>query len=175
MVQDSAASTRRVRQRSPRRGGGRGAILLEVVIALGLFAMAAVFVLDGLNASVRGVRLAQLEATATDLSVTIDSYLRMGGLPLVTSGPEAFTEPIDDQWSWQVVVNDAPDQQLLPQLKQVEIIIRREVDGFTHRTNRLIWESPLALEGAGGLSVDDLGIGDVTGALPALPGLGGGP
>ena len=51
-------------------GGSRGIILLEVILALTLFALAAGVAFQGLHACYSSVERARVKATAADLAVT---------------------------------------------------------------------------------------------------------
>jgi len=144
----------------------RGAILLEVVLALSLFFMTATFVLTGLNAAIRSVSQAKLEAQGADLAVTVLSQVQMGLYDLVDTGPEAFDQEDLEAWTWQIVVGDLQDRQDLPQLKQVEVIIIHET-GYTRRLAYFLWDNPAEAEAAEALE-------GLEGADPSQQGLPGG-
>ena len=127
-----------------RRSNRRGMILLELVIGLSLFAVASIFVLDGLTASVRGVDTARMEADAADLCVTVFSEIQMGQVEMVDSGPNAFEDEQLADWTWEVVVVQQEDLADVPQLKQVEVIIARTESEYKHRVAKLLWEDPNA-------------------------------
>ncbi len=143
-----------------------GSVLLEVVLAIALFFMTATFVMSALNGSLSAVRTAQLEADAADLSITVLSEVQLGLIPLTSDGPVAIELKGYEGWSWQLVVNDASETAELADLKQIEIVIQHETEGFTHRTSHLIWNDPnrgLPTEDG----ADDL---DLLGELGGLPG-----
>ncbi len=155
------------------RGRRRGAILLEVVVGLSLVVVAAVFILDGLNTSLRSTRRASLEATAADLQVTITSFLQMGVVEMVNDGPRAFEDPlpidhvIDPNWTWELVVSElstesAVPPEMAPDLRQVQVVIRHEEEDYVLRSTRLMRVPPLEEEEEG--ADDDLGLPD---GLPA--------
>lgn len=125
----------------------RGAVLLEVVLALTIFVVAAAVILNALSASVRGVRQLDLDATASDLAVTVLSRLEIGDLPAQSSGPSPFDEPDRADWTWQVVVNSSGGSSELSSssgaagISQVEIVIRNESQGVVRRLGGSIFEN----------------------------------
>lgn len=139
-----AFATRRSASRASRR---RGAVLLEVVLALTIFVVAAAVIFNGLSASVRGVRQLELDATASDLAVTVLSRLEIGDLPPQSAGPSPFEEPDRADWTWQVVVNSSGGGGELSSnsgagLSQIEIIIRNEGQGIVRRLGGTIFDNP---------------------------------
>lgn len=104
----------------------RGAILFEVILAVVLFAAAAVIISGGLNASMRSVDRLKLNAQAVNLGVSVLSELQMGLRSLETAGPENFDPPFDE-WSWEI--NSTPLQTESAEdtpANKVEIIIRHD-------------------------------------------------
>lgn len=126
--------------RSHRRRAG--SVLLEVVIAASLFFIAGIFVMDGLNSAIRGVSTIKLEAEAMDLAVTTFSEVQMGLTPLQSVGPVGVAFSGAEGWTYELVVSGLEDALDMPQLKKLEIIVRNEEKGFTHRTTHLVWDNP---------------------------------
>ena len=120
----------------------RGLALLEVLLALGVFIVAAVFVLDSLSGALRGVRTAQLEADAADIAVTITSQMQIGQLERVNAGPVAVEMPGYEQWTWQAAFEGLEDRLDLPQLKKLTLTVRSEADGFEHSVTQFVWDNP---------------------------------
>ncbi len=80
----------------------QGAVLLEVVLALGLFVAAAAVVSASLNASLESVDRLRLNLHAVNLAVSVLSELQLGTRAVETgSGPQPF-EPPFEQWGWEV-------------------------------------------------------------------------
>jgi len=114
------------------RARARGVVLLEVVLAVALFALAAGVVGGGLSGSLRTARRLEAEATAADLAVTVVSWLDLGLLPLEDAGPEAFEDEDRLGWTWQVMTGPADDAAEIDDgLVRVEITVRnRETGGL---------------------------------------------
>ncbi len=118
----------------------QAAALLEVVLALGLFFMTAMFVMDGLNSSLKAVQEAKLEADAADLAVSVFSHVQLGLLDVANQGPTPFDEELYPGWTWQLEVGgveELPDQ---TRLKRVELILRNESSRLVHRTTQWIFD-----------------------------------
>jgi type II secretory pathway component PulJ len=92
---DGAHTRRRAR---PRRGGG---ILLELLLAIGIFAAAALFTLSALRSAFDGVRRAELRARALDLAVSRLAELDAG---LVSVGDLGDERPRTDGLIVQIEV-----------------------------------------------------------------------
>jgi hypothetical protein len=104
-------------------------VLLEVVLAMAIFFAAALVILAGLSASVRGLQRVQLEAQAQDLAVSLLSEVEMGLVPLTSDGPTDYDEPELAGWSWEVAVEPYEEPQIgleLPEFRRVEVIVRHE-------------------------------------------------
>jgi len=101
-------------------------VLFEVILAVVLFAAAALIISGGLNASMRSVERLKLNAQAVNLGVSVLSELQMGLRSPETAGPENFDPPFDE-WTWEI--SSTPLQtdsaEGTPSSK-VEIIIRHE-------------------------------------------------
>lgn len=92
---DGAHTRRRARRR---RDGG---ILLELLLAIGIFAAAALFTLSALRSALDGVRRAELRARALDLAVSRLAELEAG---LVSTGELGDERPRPDGLVVQVEV-----------------------------------------------------------------------
>jgi type II secretion system protein I len=135
---------------NPLAAGGRrrGIALLEVVLAMAIFFAAALVILAGLGASVRGVQRVQLEAQAQDLAVSLLSEVQMGLLPLTSDGPTDYEEDDLRGWSWEIVVEPYQEPQPgleLPEFQSVQVIIRHE-SGCVTKLTTLMTEEPAETE-----------------------------
>jgi hypothetical protein len=114
-------------------GKARGSILLEVVLALVIFAAAAAVIGTGLKSAIDGVERLRLQTHASNLAVSVLSELQMGARSLDGTGPEPFAAPFAG-WTWEITAQpwgegrdeDAP-------LTLVEVIVRSEDPVFVHR------------------------------------------
>jgi hypothetical protein len=118
----------------------RGVALLEVVLALAIFFITATFVLDGLNASLRSVQRAELEAQAADISATVLSEVQMGLRQIRNEPPTPYDEELYPGWTWELVVTGVEDLPDLPLLKRVELVVRNASVGVVHRLTQLVWD-----------------------------------
>ena len=114
-----------------------GSVLLEVVLALTLFATAAVIIGGGLNASVNSAERLRQQAHAADLAITVMSELQMGVRSPAQPGPEAFPAPFTN-WTWEVVstpIEAAPESQ---QFATIEVVIRLTESGLVYRLGQIL-------------------------------------
>jgi hypothetical protein len=123
-------------------GSARGAILLEVVLALVLFAAAATIVGVALNAAMGSVDRLRLGAQAADLSVTVFSELQLGirsvaeagGATAQNQGTNAWTVEIIAQPWGQIGTTVGTEESAL---SDVEVVLRHE-SGFIHRGRQIM-------------------------------------
>ena len=121
-----------------------GSVLLEVVLAIVLFAAAAAVVGMGLKASIDGAQRLRLSTHAGNLAVTVISELQMGLRSLADTGPEAFGPPFEG-WVWEVEAlpwgQGEAESTLATSgatLMRVEVTVRYEPEGFVHRLAQVI-------------------------------------
>jgi type II secretory pathway pseudopilin PulG len=102
----------------------RGSVLLEVVLALGLFVGAATIITAGINASIQSTQRLRLQTHAVNLAISVMSEMQMHARPIAASGPETFPPPFQD-WTCKIEINQpdnaSPD---IDALRPVEVIIR---------------------------------------------------
>ena len=126
--------------REPR--SGRVAVLLEVLLALGLFVVAAAIVTGGLNAAVeRTIRL-RAQTHALDLAASVISEIQMGLRAAQAAGPESFEAPFD-QWTCEIEVGPYTfGTENAAGLQLVTVIVRGETPPMVQRlTTILVSES----------------------------------
>lgn len=112
----------------------KGAVLLEVILALVLFVGAALVIGGGLSASVTSLERNRRSAHAVNLAVSVISEMQMGIKPVGSSGPFRFNSP-HEQWSWETVVEDGAEE---VKLRRVEVVIRMEDEGYVFRMAELL-------------------------------------
>ncbi len=127
-----------------RNSARAGSVLLEVVLAIVLFAAAAAVIGMGLKASIDGAQRLRLSTHAGNLAVTVISELQMGLRSLADTGPEAFGPPFEG-WVWEVEALPWGQGQAesalatsAATLMRVEVIVRYEPEGFVHRLAQVI-------------------------------------
>ena len=138
-----------------RNSARAGSVLLEVVLAIVLFAAAAAVVGMGLKASIDGAQRLRLSTHAGNLAVTVISDLQMGLRSLADTGPEAFGPPFEG-WVWEVEALPWGQSQAentlatsAATLMRVEVTVRYEPEGFVHRLAQVI-DVAAARSGAAG-------------------------
>src|SRR5262245_56676250 len=115
----------------------RAAILLEVVLALALFAAAAVIIGTGLGSSIDAVERQRLNTHAADLAVTVMAELQLG-IRKTETGPEAFEAPFE-HWSWELSITTVESELGQgTQLSLVEVIIRHDDPPVVHRLGQVL-------------------------------------
>jgi type II secretory pathway pseudopilin PulG len=127
-----------------RNSARAGSVLLEVVLAIVLFAAAAAVIGMGLKASIDGAQRLRLSTHAGNLAVTVLSELQMGLRSLADTGPEAFGPPFEG-WVWEVAAlpwgqgqAESTPATSAATLMLVEVKVRYEPEGFVHRLAQVI-------------------------------------
>jgi len=132
---------------------GAGVILLEVLISLTLFVIAAAVVGSAMWSALHATTEMRTESRAVNLAQWILAELEMGTLPMADTPPTEFTpgdedepaEPAEgaDAWTYEIVTADLTDT---PALKQVTVIVRN-ADPFAPYEFRLTqWMMDTATE-----------------------------
>ncbi len=103
----------------------RGAVLLEVVLALLLFVATVAVVSGALNASMNSIERQRFGVHAANLAATVHAELDLGLRSTENVGPEPFTEPFEG-WTWQLVPGavEDPVSGEANGLTRVEVVIR---------------------------------------------------
>lgn len=135
----------------------RGAVLLEVLLALGLFVFAAVVISSGLSAAVDRAERLRAQTHALDLAATVLAEIQMGVRPAAAAGPEAFAEPFE-RWTWEILT--APytfDTAEVAGLQVVTVVVRGEGPSTVQQLTEMMSvgsgpsERPLAVRPLGGV------------------------
>jgi len=127
-----------VRQTPASRHGERGALLLEVVLALVLFVAAAAIISGGISASMNSVERQRLNAHASNLAASILAELQMGARSLGDAGPAEFEAPFTG-WSWEIVPSaTAPGEDTIGAAQLVEVIVRHDDPSLVYRLSQSI-------------------------------------
>jgi hypothetical protein len=128
-----------------RRCGQKGAVLLEVVLALVLFVAAAAVLTSGLSSSLDGVERLRLQAHAADMAVSVFSELQMGIKSLALSGPQPFDPPVEG-WTWEAVATPLQMQQTESEeatpFKRIEVIVRHDAPAVVYRMSQVLQIDP---------------------------------
>lgn len=129
-----------VRRARFRPVGERGTILLEVILALVLFAAASTVIGIGLNASMQSVERVRLSTHAANWSISVFSELQIGQRSL----GEGEIVPLDAAEDWTCQIEATPwggDNMEESDLTRVEVVIRHR-SGFVHRATQVLSLQP---------------------------------
>lgn len=116
----------------------RGAVLLEVVLALVLFVAAATVLSVAMSSSMEALDRQKRQLQAANLSISVFSELQMGIRSLASVGPEPFKAPFSG-WTWQLVSSPTEDE--LGQgngLTRVEVIVQHLESSTTYRSCQIL-------------------------------------
>jgi hypothetical protein len=118
----------------------RALVLLEVVLALGLFVMTAGIVSAGLAAALGAEERIRREANLADRLVTLFASLEIGALPLLDGGPNPFPDVEDDDtWQWELSVEPWEiGLERDPGLVRVVATVRHLPSGTAHEMARIL-------------------------------------
>lgn len=122
----------------PTRAARRGAVLLEVVLALALFVAVATIIATALSSSSDAVQRQKLNLHAANLAASVLAELQMGARPAETAGPENFAAPFED-WTWELALAQVEDEAgQYSGVTRAEVIIRHDDPPVVHRLAQLI-------------------------------------
>jgi hypothetical protein len=112
----------------------RGAVLLEVVLALLLFVAAVAVVSSALNSSMSSIERQRFGVHAANLAATVHAELDLGLRTSESLGPEPFEKPFD-AWTWQLVPAPIDDKTggEASDLTAIEVIIRNTNSSSVYR------------------------------------------
>ena len=120
----------------------RGAVLLEVLLALVLFVAAAAIITASMNASIEGLDRLKLNTHAGNLAATVLAELQLGIRVADVSGEQAFEKPFED-WTCEIARASAETESgEASGLTQVEVIIRRKNPDLVYRQAQLLKLEP---------------------------------
>jgi len=120
----------------------RGAVLLEVVLAIALFVLSVGVVAGALDIAVRGAMMLKRETQAADLAVSKLAELQSLPYSPVRESPTDYDDERLDGWSYEVVVDKLDmSSSLVPPIDRVAVIIRhRDLPDFAYRLSQLVLE-----------------------------------
>lgn len=126
----------------------RGAVLLEVILALTLFVFAAGIISSSLQTAVSRTLRLHDQTHALDLAASVIAEIEMGARPAQAAGPEHFEAPFE-AWTWQIEAaaasfgpgDSAP-------LQRVTVIVRNDAGTTTQRLSELVSGEVLPAVGA---------------------------
>lgn len=122
-----------------RSTGRSGAALLEVLLAVALFAAAAAIVTSALNASMGSLERQRLGLQALNLAVSTLSEIQLGIRPAASRGQQPFPTPLD-AWTDEVVASpiESPGAAGASGLVRIEVIIRHRESSVVQRLGEVV-------------------------------------
>ena len=122
----------------PIRRGTQGAVLLEVLLALILFAAAAAVATTAFNASITSLERQTLGSQALNLAATVLAEVQLGIRPANSESSRPIEPPFED-WTWETALT--PTETLsggLTGLTRVEVIIRHQKSSTVQRLAQVV-------------------------------------
>lgn len=116
-------------------------VLLEVILALALFAATAAIVTGGINSSVNAVERMRFSVHAGNLAATVISEIKLGDRPALMLEPEPFDEPFTN-WTCQILAGSGDEPGSPTPFQQVEVVIRNVALPFEFRFGELLSADP---------------------------------
>jgi type II secretory pathway pseudopilin PulG len=111
----------------------RGAVLLEVLLALMLFAVTAAIITSSMNASMDGLERLKRNTHAANLAATTFAELELGLRPADASGEQALEKPFE-AWTCEVSRVGAENESgEASDLTQLEVILRHKDSDLVYR------------------------------------------
>jgi len=114
-------------------GHHRGAVLLEVVLAMAIFVSTMSVVYMAFYSSRAGLRMVRLNNQAADLAYTVMSEIHLGLIDKANNGPNDYGEenPELEGWEWQVTVETITDTGESESMQQVIVTITNLDENIT--------------------------------------------
>lgn len=122
----------------------RGTALLEVLLALALFVVAAAIVTSGMSASTDNLDRQRRNTHAANLAATVLAEIQLGIRSTAEAGEQPFTAPFE-QWTAELVVTPTETEAgEASGLLRVEVIIRHQESALVRRLAQVIRVSDTA-------------------------------
>jgi type II secretory pathway pseudopilin PulG len=120
-----SAPARTIYSKGSRRGSV-GAVLLEVLLAVALFAAAAAVATTALNASLESLERQKLDCQALNLATSVMAEIQLGIRSANSTGARPLETPFQE-WTWETSQSPAETSTGdLTGLTRVEVIIRHQ-------------------------------------------------
>lgn len=112
----------------------RGVVLLEILVALTLFVLAAAVIGSALRSCLAATARIRRQGQAMDLAQTVLAELVTGQVEMIGTSPSQFVketeegeEVVAEGWTYEIEIDELTD---MPDLKSVTVIVR---DDQTHQ------------------------------------------
>jgi len=116
----------------------RGTALLEVILALALFVVAAAIVMSGMNASTENLDRQRRHTHAANLAATVLAEIQLGIRPMSEAGEQPFAAPFDKWTSELIVTPTETETGEASGLLRVEVVIRHQDSALVRRLAQII-------------------------------------
>ncbi len=116
----------------------RGGVLLEVLLALILFAATAAVVTTAFNASLTSLDRQKLAARALNHAASVVAEVQLGIRPANSDGSHPLESPFGD-WTWETTVT--PIETVgsdVPGLSRLEVIVRHQKSSTVQRLAQMV-------------------------------------
>ena len=115
------------------RARRQAAVLLEVLLALGLFVAAAAVATTALNASIESLRRQQLATQALNHAASILAELQIGARPLASASKRPLDPPFQE-WSCEVELTPTDSAEgTATGLVRAEVVVRHQTEPIVRR------------------------------------------
>ncbi len=111
----------------------RAAVLLEVLLALMLFAATAAIVTSSMNASMVGLDRLRLNTHAVNLATSVFAELELGQRAADTSGEQMLEKPFETWTCELALLSGETEAGETSGLSQIEVILRHKDSGLVYR------------------------------------------
>ncbi len=116
----------------------RASVLLEVLLALILFAAAAAIVTTSFNSSMTSLERQKLGLQALNLAASVLAEVQLGILPANSDSSRPFEPPFAD-WTWESVTTPTDDAGGTPtDLTRIEVIVRHQKSPTVQRLAQVV-------------------------------------
>jgi type II secretory pathway pseudopilin PulG len=116
----------------------RAAVLLEVLLALVLFAAAAAVVTTAFSSALASMERQKLGAQAVNLAATVIAEVQLGIRPASSDSARPFETPFED-WTWETALT--PTETVgggLTGLTRLEVVIRHQKSATVQRLAQVV-------------------------------------
>ena len=120
----------------------QGSVLLEVILALALFVIAAAIVTSGMNASADSLERQRLNTHAGNLAATALAEIQLGIRSTAEAGEQPFLAPFE-KWTSELIVSPTETETgAASGLLRVEVIIRHQESQLVRRLTQVVRVDP---------------------------------
>lgn len=116
----------------------KGTALLEVILALALFVVAAAIVTSGMSASTENLDRQRRHTHAANLAATVLAEIQLGIRTTSEAGEQPFAAPFE-QWTSELIVTPTETESgEASGLLRVEVVIRHQESALVRRLAQII-------------------------------------